>query len=187
MADDSGTKRQEIKQGEKDAAIQRLLSAWASEVRATHGYRGDATAEVKREKIVEICRFLRDDPDLSFNFLMDLTVVDRLGAPGERFEVVYHLYSLKHGRRVRLKAKLPGDDPVIDSVIPVWPGADWHEREAYDMYGVQFRNHPDLRRILLYPEFKGFPLRKDYPKEKIQPLVRIEDMEEESEGGRKRA
>jgi NADH:ubiquinone oxidoreductase subunit C len=105
---------------------------------------------------------------------VDLTCVDRM--PSEpRFDVVLHLYSIEKKYRVRLLAGVSEKqavekEPVIDTLVPLWPGANWFEREAFDMYGVRFEGHPDLRRILMYPEFQGYPLRKDYPKEKRQPL-----------------
>jgi NADH-quinone oxidoreductase subunit C len=102
--------------------------------------------------------------------LVDLTAVDYLGET-PRFEVVYHLLSLKHNHRVRIKARVLESAPEIDTVISVWPAAGWMEREVWDLYGIRFRGHPDLRRILLYEEFEGHPLRKDYPKEKRQPLI----------------
>ena len=106
--------------------------------------------------------------------LVDLTAVDYAGHPdreGPRFEVVYHLLSSRHMHRLRVKAGVPEVPCQIESCVAVWPAANWMEREAFDLYGVRFRNHPDLRRILLYEEFEGHPLRKDYPKERRQPLV----------------
>jgi NADH-quinone oxidoreductase subunit C len=155
---------------QKSIVLQKLAERFGSDIVATHSDFGDDTALVRRERIVEICTFLRDDPDLRFDFAMDLTGVDYLGEE-PRFEVVYHLYSLEKKRRVRIKARVPEEDPVIDSVIPVWVGMDWFEREAYDMYGILFRGHPNLKRILLYEEFEGYPLRKDYPKDRRQPTV----------------
>ncbi len=175
------------KEADLDPTLRSLAARFAEAIVCTHAYRGDATAETAPDRIVEVCRFLRDEPELSFDFLMDLTVVDWLGHRGLRFEVVYHFYSLRHGRRVRLKVRLPEENPQIDSISPIFPAANWHEREAYDMYGVVFHGHPDLRRILLYPEFQGHPLRKDYPKEKVQPLVGIADLEEDTGRGRRRA
>jgi NADH dehydrogenase I D subunit len=152
------------------ADIQRLRERFPEAVRAVDTYRGDASATIDPAHVLEICRFVRDDPDMSFDMPLDVTAVDYLGqAP--RFEVVYHLLSTRHHRRLRLKARVSGDDASIDSVVPVWPGANWLERETYDMYGVCFASHPDLRRIYLYEEFQGHPLRKDYPKEKRQPLI----------------
>jgi NADH-quinone oxidoreductase subunit C len=89
-----------------------------------------------------------------------------------RFDVVLHLYSVGYKHRVRLYCGVAEDDAWVDTLCGLWPGANWFEREAYDLYGVRFKGHPDLRRILMYPEFVGHPLRKDYPKEKRQPLVR---------------
>jgi NADH-quinone oxidoreductase subunit C len=154
----------------RSLVLDRMSERFGDDILSTHSDFGDDTALVRRERIVEICTFLRDDPDLRFDFLMDCTGVDYLGEE-PRFEVVYHLYSLAKKHRVRIKARVPEEDPVIDSVIPVWVGSDWYEREAYDMYGIAFRNHPNLKRILLYEEFVGHPLRKDYPKARRQPTV----------------
>jgi NADH/F420H2 dehydrogenase subunit C len=117
---------------------------------------------VRSEDILPLCRFLHDDPETAFDFLIDLCGVDDL--PREpRFQVVYHLASTKTRLRLRLKASLPGARPQIASVFSVWKAADWLEREAFDMFGIIFAGHPDLRRILLTPEWQGYPLRKDYP------------------------
>jgi len=132
---------------------------------------GNEWARVRRDAWTLVCRFLKDDPATQMNMASDLTCVDRLQRQ-PRFDVVLHLYSVEKKHRVRLYAGVPEDDCSIDSVVAVWPGMDWFEREAYDLYGVRFRGHPDLRRILMYPEFVGHPLRKDYPKEKRQPLIR---------------
>jgi NADH-quinone oxidoreductase subunit C/D len=149
----------------------RLHQKFASAMLTQHTAHGDDTLVVKREAWRDVMRFLRDDPDLRYNFLMDLTAVDYLTmGRTPRYEVVAHLYSLPHNQRVRLKAPVPDDDPRIDSLMPVWEGANWFEREAYDMFGLTFEGHPDLRRILLYQGFEGYPLRKDYPQDKEQPL-----------------
>jgi len=150
--------------------LARLLDAGPDAVGATHARLGDATAVVDAARILEVMRFLRDDPELEFQMLMDLTVVDRLGEE-PRFEVVYHLYSVARNHRLRVKARVPSLAAEIDSLVPLWPSANWMEREAWDLYGVRFRGHPDPRRLLLYEEFQGHPLRKDYPKERRQPLV----------------
>ncbi len=146
----------------------------------SHSHFGDATVLVKRERVFESLRTLREHPDLRFNFLIDLTAVDYLGQD-PRFEVVYHLASIEtelHGtepskvrRRLRVKTRVPEDPCELDSAVEIWPAANWMEREAWDLYGVRFKGHPDLRRILLYEEFEGHPLRKDYPKERRQPLI----------------
>ena len=156
----------------KSNVLQKLVGRFGHDIVATHSDFGDDTALVRRERIVEICTFLRDDPDLLFDLAMDLTGVDYLGEE-TRFEVVYDLYSLAKKHRVRIKARVPEEDPVIDSVIPVWVGMDWFEREAYDMYGILFRGHPNLKRILMYEAFEGYPLRKDYPKARRQPTVGV--------------
>jgi NADH-quinone oxidoreductase subunit C len=160
-------------------ALEKLKEKFGDAVRATHAHRGDETAIVDAARIVEICTVLRDDPELKFDFLVDVTCVDTLGLDQREtgpFEMVYHLRSMGSGRRIRVKALVDeganGENPQIDSVVPLWKTANWLEREVWDLYGVRFRNHPDLRRILMYEEFIGHPLRKDYPKERRQPLVR---------------
>jgi NADH-quinone oxidoreductase subunit C len=158
----------------KHPALRKLVEEFGDAVVSTHSDFGDDTALVRREKIVEICAFLRDDPELLFDLAMDLTGVDYLGEV-PRFEVVYHLYSLERKHRVRIKVRLHEEDPTIDSVASVWPGMNWYEREAYDMYGIVFRNHPNLKRILMYEGFVGHPLRKDYPKARRQPTVGPEE------------
>ena len=149
----------------------RLQQQFAPAILAQHAAHGDDTLVVQREAWREVMRFLRDDPDLRYDVLMDLTAVDYLTmGRTPRYEVVAHLYSLPHNQRVRLKAPVPDDDPRIASLMPVWEGANWFEREVYDMFGIIFDGHPDLRRILLYAGFEGYPLRKDYPQDKEQPL-----------------
>lgn len=156
-------------------ALQRAKELLGGAVLSTHAYRGDDTLVVDAARVGDVMRTLRDDPELAMNFLVDLTAVDYFGRE-PRFEVVYHLRSFKTGARLRIKAPLgepeDGSYPVIESVVPLWASANWYEREVWDLYGIKFRGHPDLRRILLYEEFVGHPLRKDYPKEKRQPLVR---------------
>ncbi len=125
-------------------------------------FRGETTLRIRAEDLLPVCQFLRDDPELSFNFLTDLCGVDRY--PGEpRFEVVYHLCAMKTKQRLRLKVSLPREAPRLPSVFSIWKAADWLEREAFDMFGITFTGHPDLRRILLTPDWEGHPLRKDYP------------------------
>ena len=126
---------------------------------------GQLSVHVDGLRIVEICNFLKDDSEASFNYLSDLTCVhypDRRQTP---FEVVYNLYSIEHNERVRLKAAAKDS---IESVTSVWPAANWLEREVYDLFGVTFTNHPDLRRLLLPPDWEGHPLRKDYPLEFVE-------------------
>ena len=124
---------------------------------------GEVTCYVDPKYIADVCRFLRDDERFRCNLLSDLCGAD-LGMDQEpRFEVVYHLYSIPHGHRIRLKAQLDGDEPTIESVTSIWKTANWLERETYDMFGITFTGHPDLRRILMPEEFQWHPLRKDYP------------------------
>ncbi len=157
------------------AALERAKDLLGPIVLSSHAYRGDETIVVDAKKILEVMRTLRDDATLQLNFLVDLTAVDYLGRE-PRFEVVYHLRSMLSGDRLRVKAPLAdledGSNPIIDSIAELWATANWFEREVWDLYGIKFANHPDLRRILMYEEFVGHPLRKDYPKEKRQPLVR---------------
>jgi len=122
---------------------------------------------VEASRIVEVCEFLRSDSDAAFNYLSDLTCVHfplRQGAP---LEVVYNLYSITRNERVRLKVSITEESPP-ESVTEVWPAANWMEREVYDLFGVKFKNHPDLRRILLPEDWEGHPLRKDYPLEFVE-------------------
>ncbi len=147
---------------------------FASECISSHEQHGDETVIVKKEKIREIMAWLKSDESTKFNFLIDLTAVDYSeyegrGAP--RFEVVYHLYSLSLNHRLRVKVGVDEKDCIVDSLVPVWIGADWYEREVWDMYGIKFDGHPNLKRLLLYEEFEGHPLRKDYPINKRQPLI----------------
>lgn len=141
-------------------------------------FRGDETITIPREKLLEIFRLLKDDPKLDLNFLTDITAVDYLGKKTPRFEVVYHLRSLSLNRRLRVKVPVPEEDPEVDSLTPLWKGANWLEREVWDMFGVRFRGHPDLRRVLMYEQFQGHPLRKDYPVNQRQPLVPEREVED---------
>jgi NADH-quinone oxidoreductase subunit C len=158
------------------AALDILVGRFPDGVIETHAFRGDETAVVRRANVKEILKFLRDDPETSFEMLADLTCVDYLGKT-PRFEVVYHLHSLTKRHRLRIKAGVPEEAPTIDTVTDLWLAAGWLEREVWDLYGVRFEGHPDLRRILLYEEFVGHPLRKDYPTDKRQPLVRRPDLD----------
>ncbi len=125
-------------------------------------FRGEITIYIRPARIRAICEFLRDMPDLNFKYLSDVTAVDLYPAE-PRFEVVYHLRSLDPPSTLRLKVRLPGDNSKIDSMVPVWPGANAFEREVFDLFGIYFEGHPFLRRILLPEDWEGHPLRKDYP------------------------
>lgn len=155
-----------------------LQSTFGDAIAETHSQFGDDTAVVAPGRWLEIVRFLATDSRCAMNQFIDLCGVDWQGMNELRFEVVLHLRSLERGHRLRLKARIgeEGDDsPEIDSIVSVYSGADWFERETFDMFGIRFRGHPDLRRILMYPEFEGHPLRKDYPADRIQPLVEFRE------------
>ena len=135
----------------------------------TRLFRGEKTILVKKDNIVGICRLLRDSAETNYNYLSDITCFDRLDIMDEdddteiRFEVIYNLYSMGTFGRLRLKAQVSEDDATIDTVEVVWPNANWNEREVYDMFGISFNNHSDLRRILMPDDWVGHPLRKDFP------------------------
>jgi NADH-quinone oxidoreductase subunit C len=139
------------------------LRAWKGQaVAEVLEFRGETTVVVPRELLRETAQRCREDAELQFNLLSDATCVDRF--PMEpRFEVNYHLVSIPRRDRLRLKTKLFGSDPVVDSLVPVWPGAGWLEREIFDLMGIRFTGNPDLRRILLPEDWEGHPLRRDYP------------------------
>jgi len=153
------------------AVIEALLERFPKIVTgAAEGPGGDDVVFVKKEQIAEVCRFLKEDPRLAFDAAPYVTAVDYLGQE-PRFEVVYNCLSLAKNQRVRLRVRVPEDDAVLPSVTGVWRGADWFERYCWDMYGIRFTGHPDLRRLFMYDEFVGHPLRKDYPLRGRQPLV----------------
>jgi len=164
--------------GEDSPNIQHLREKFQGRILASHAFRGDETVIIPREGLREIFSFLKADPRLDFDFLTDITAVDYLGKKEPRFEVVYHLYSLRAKHRLRIKIPVPAEDPVVDSLVPLWKGANWLEREVWDMFGIRFSGHPDLRRVLLYEEFQGHPLRKDYPVNQRQPLVPERELED---------
>ncbi len=151
------------------AHVQELLGAAITDARESLG---ELTLEVRRDEIIPVCTRLRDDPALAFVQLMDVSGVDYLEyghespagtRPGPRFAVVYQLLSLKHNRRIRLRAWLDDEMPQIASVTGIWNSAAWYEREAFDLFGIVFEGHPDLRRILTDYGFVGHPFRKDFP------------------------
>ncbi len=126
----------------------------------TSEFRGDFSITVPSEKIVEVAKILKENEELSFNLIEDVTAIDWAKRKG-RFTVVYHIYSLKNNFRIRIKVNLEGNE--VPSVVSVWLGANWYERETYDMYGIVFLNHPDLRRMYMPEEFEYYPLRKEFP------------------------
>jgi NADH-quinone oxidoreductase subunit C len=142
--------------------LARVTAACGPMITGSSEFRGDLTLTVRTADIVPVCRFLRDDPELSFEMLIDLLGVDMARAEG-RFEVVYTLSSLKHPMILRLKVVVDQDHASVPTVTGVWKAADWHERETFDMFGVRFEGHPDLRRMYMPEEYEYFPLRKDFP------------------------
>ena len=160
--------------------LQRVQEQFSQEVIETHAFRGDETVIIRPGALLAVAKFLKETAELDFNFLMDVTAIDYLfyaggsasGGPKEcRFEVVYHLFSLKHNHRLRLKVPVDEKNLEVDTLCDLWPSANWYEREVWDMFGIRFRGHPNLKRILMYEEFQGHALRKDYPFDKRQPLV----------------
>jgi NADH-quinone oxidoreductase subunit C len=155
------------------ALVELLKKQFPASVLETHSLAGDDTVVIEAVRWKEIARFLRDDARADMSMLVDLTAVDYPDRT-PRFEVVAHFHSLSKGHRLRVKARVgdaEGEGADIDTIADLWASANWAERECFDMFGVRFRGHPDLRRILNYPEFVGHPLRRDYPADRIQPLV----------------
>jgi NADH-quinone oxidoreductase subunit C len=148
------------------AALSRANPLWVNEVNEALG---ETTIIVPREHIVAACSFLKSTAGMEFNFLADLCGFDRGPEAEPRFEVNYHLFSTTKHHRVRLKVLLREDDTHLPSVTGVWRTANWHERETYDLFGVVFDNHPDLRRILLPDDWQGYALRKDFPLRGYEP------------------
>ena len=150
-------------QTSKYADPKALSTRFADVIEQVTEAHGEVTVIVKREGLVSILAFLRDEPSLRFNFLSDVAGVD-LGEFAEpRFAVAYHLYSLPHNHRLRIKVLVAEDDAWLPSVNEIWKSASWMEREIFDLFGVEFTNHPDLRRILMPADYEGYPLRKDFP------------------------
>jgi NADH-quinone oxidoreductase subunit C len=149
-----------------------LQSRFADIILGEDDFRGQQSFDVKPEAVYDICQALFEDSDLEFRFLSDITSVDWYGdedAVGTRFEVIYNLFSLKHKYRLLIKARLPESDPEIRSLTPLWQGANWLEREVWDLMGIKFTGHPDLTKILTPDDLKGHPLRRDFPLTYEQP------------------
>jgi NADH-quinone oxidoreductase subunit C len=148
------------------AALRRAHPDWVREVVEAFG---ETTIIVPREAIVEACQFFKTTPGLEFNMLSDICGVDRGAEEDPRFEVNYQLFSTTKHHRLRLKVLLAEDDAKVQSVTTVWRTANWHERETFDLFGVRFEGHPDLRRILLPDDWQGHALRKDFPLRGYEP------------------
>ena len=149
-----------------DQIAKMIEEKFPGEVLGTVTHAGQTGVMLKKERVHDICRFLHDEPSLRMDHLSDLTAVDYSAYPGDtglRFEVVYNLISTVFRHRIRLKVRVPEDQPRVDTVTDIWQTANWHERETYDLMGIIFNGHPDLRRILLSEDWIGHPLRKEYP------------------------
>jgi len=148
----------------KNVTVQKLRGWDQQAVAEVIEFRGETTVVVPQQHLARAAEYLASEPSLRFTFLSDLTTVDRF--PMEpRFELNYHLLSIDQKLRLRLRVRLPGSEPSMPTVTSVWPTANWHERESFDLFGIRFQGHPDLRRILMPEEWEGHPLRKDYPVE----------------------
>jgi NADH-quinone oxidoreductase subunit C len=162
--------------------LDKLKERFGAAILETHSDFGDETAVVEPAQWKAVCTFLREDPALDFDMPIDLCGVDYPNRAGSgRMEVVMHLYSVSNRHRIRVKARVGDEDmdgAELDSVTSIWPGMNWLEREVWDMSGVRFVGHPDLRRILMYPEFEGHPLQRTYPADRTQPLVEYRTEEE---------
>ncbi len=153
------------------ALVAAIQSRFGDAILDSHDLAGDDTVTLRKDALVDVCRYLREDPSCQMEMLVDVTAIDWQEKRSERYEVVYHLHSLSLKHRLRIKVAVSEEDLTVPTLTGIWRGANWPERETWDMYGIRFDGHPDLRRLLLYPEFEGHPLRKDYPVRGYQPLV----------------
>ena len=144
----------------RDEALDSLGKSFGEKIQNKTEFRDETTLTIAASDLRAIAKFCRDE--LSFDYLLDITSIDNFGEE-PRFEVVYHLYSMPHALHLRLKLKVPEEVQAVDTVCDIWPTANWHEREIYDMMGIKFNGHPDLRRILMWEGYPYFPLRKDFP------------------------
>ncbi len=147
-----------------------------------HAQHGDETVVIRREGMLDVFRFLRDNSRCKFDLMIDLTAVDRLPRT-PRFELVVHLKSIQLHHRLRVRIPLEESAAEVDSIQPLWVAAEWYERECWEMYGIDFKGHPELEHLLLYEGFQGHPLRKDYEKEVMQPLVPMRPVRERHDYG----
>ncbi len=146
----------------RDEVFESLGKSFGEKIQRQTEFRGETTFTIAASDLHEITKFCYDE--LSFDYLLDITSIDNFGEE-PRFEIVYHLYSIPHGIHLRFKLKVAEDVGAVDTVSDIWPTANWHEREIYDMMGIKFNGHPDLRRILMWDGYPFFPLRKDFPLE----------------------
>ena len=149
---------------DQNLAVARIRAWRPTAIAELISFRGELTVVVPREHLLPLTEFLAGDKELAYTYLSDVTAVDRF--PMEpRFELYYHLLSLSRRDSLCLRVRLPGNSPAIETVISVWPTANWHEREIFDLFGIRFEGHPNLKRMLLPDDWEGYPLRKDYPVE----------------------
>jgi NADH-quinone oxidoreductase subunit C len=156
---------------EIEKVIDGLKNKFPDKIKDVSSLFGDEIISIDKDSLLEIAEFLKKKP-YEFTMLLDLTCVD-YPPEAQRFEMVYHLFSISNNKRIRLKTRLSEDSLSIDSLTPLWKNANWLEREVFDMFGIEFLNHPDLRRLFMYDEFEGYPLRKDYPLRKEQPKINL--------------
>lgn len=155
---------------EENIIVKKIKKKFPEAVTDVKTFRNELTVCIEMDSIGKVARYLRDDGEMAFDFLSDLCGVDKTRLDNSNsFEVVYHLYSIKRNHRLRFKVQIPASKPTISTVTNVWKTANWHEREAYDMFGIVFEGHPALERILTPDGFEGHPLRKDYPLRGRQP------------------
>jgi len=154
---------------EKKKILEELKRKFPQEIKETSTLFRDETLVIDGDSILEIVTFLKNEP-YEYTMLLDLTCVDYKGQE-PRFEMVYHLFSLSRNHRLRIKTRLSEKELSIDSLTSLWNNANWLEREVFDMFGIHFKGHPDLKRIFMYDGFEGYPLRKDYPLRKRQPII----------------
>ena len=157
--------------GDSGSIVKLIKSSLGNKIVSKNEFRGETTFTINKQETLDICGVLKND--FGFSFLADLTAVDYLEIKSPRYEVVYYVHRFgddyNDNSRIRLKAELSGDDPVIDSVTSLWKGADWLEREVFDMFGIKFSGHPDLRRILMPEDYNEYPLRKDFDVRNREP------------------
>lgn len=160
-----------------EAVVARLREQFGEKILESSAFRGDDEVVVERAALPEVIRFLKDDPDTAMDHFGDLTAVDFPEREGPRFDVLVFLRSIERRHRIRVRVRA-AEGESVPSIAAIYAGANWAERECFDMFGIPFEGHPDLRRILLYDEFEGHPLRKDYPIDRAQPLVEYREVED---------
>lgn len=159
--------------------VDRLRAQFGAAILADDAQHGNESVTVEPGRLVEVASFLRDDAQLALDMPIDCTAVDLMGLPAQaRFQVLWHVYSVRLRHRLRLRLHVDEARDEVPSLVAVWPGMNWHEREAWDLYGITFLGHPDLRRILTYDGFEGHPLRRDYPIDRRQPLITMRKVRE---------